>query len=86
MLSRGIRVLSVSFLLSFVNTARDEHLLFVSFFCSVLFSVILGAPAGHIPDALRNCVNKEYLLLAAQWSTIDPASVHPELNGAAAYR
>lgn len=41
---------------------------------------------GHIPDGLRNCVNKEYLLLAAQWSSIDPAAVHPELNGATAYR
>lgn len=47
---------------------------------------IRRAITGHIPDALRNCVNKEYLLLAAQWSGIDPASVHPELNGAAAYR
>ncbi|KAM9185391.1 C-terminal-binding protein 2 isoform 1-T1 [Mergus octosetaceus] len=47
---------------------------------------IRRAITGHIPDALRNCVNKEYLLLAAQWSSIDPASVHPELNGAAAYR
>lgn len=26
------------------------------------------------------------MLLAAQWSNIDPATVHPELNGAAAYR
>lgn len=41
---------------------------------------------GHIPDGLRNCVNKEYLLLAAQWSSIDPAAVHSELNGATAYR
>ncbi|OXB53805.1 hypothetical protein ASZ78_013347 [Callipepla squamata] len=47
---------------------------------------IRRAITGHIPDALRNCVNKEYLLLAAQWSGIDPAGVHPELNGAAAYR
>ncbi|XP_015497602.1 C-terminal-binding protein 2 [Parus major] len=47
---------------------------------------IRRAITGHIPDALRNCVNKEYLLLAAQWSNIDPATVHPELNGAAAYR
>ncbi|XP_064314259.1 C-terminal-binding protein 2 isoform X2 [Phalacrocorax carbo] len=47
---------------------------------------IRRAITGHIPDALRNCVNKEYLLLAAQWSSIDPAAVHPELNGAAAYR
>ncbi|XP_010140294.1 PREDICTED: C-terminal-binding protein 2-like, partial [Buceros rhinoceros silvestris] len=47
---------------------------------------IRRAITGHIPDALRNCVNKEYLLLAAQWSSIDPATVHPELNGAAAYR
>lgn len=57
----------------------------LSYLFSVFF-VILGALAGHIPDALRNCVNKEYLLLAAQWSNIDPATVHPELNGAAAYR
>ncbi|XP_060096092.1 C-terminal-binding protein 2 [Heteronotia binoei] len=47
---------------------------------------IRRAITGHIPDGLRNCVNKEYLLLAAQWSSIDPATVHPELNGAAAYR
>ncbi|XP_064885410.1 C-terminal-binding protein 2 isoform X1 [Columba livia] len=47
---------------------------------------IRRAITGHIPDALRNCVNKEYLLLAAQWSSIDPSAVHPELNGAAAYR
>ncbi|XP_055575101.1 C-terminal-binding protein 2 isoform X1 [Falco cherrug] len=47
---------------------------------------IRRAITGHIPDALRNCVNKEYLLLAAQWSSIDPATVYPELNGAAAYR
>ncbi|XP_028574392.2 C-terminal-binding protein 2-like isoform X2 [Podarcis muralis] len=47
---------------------------------------IRRAITGVIPDHLRNCVNKEYLLLAAQWSSIDPAAVHPELNGAAAYR
>ncbi|XP_037762097.1 C-terminal-binding protein 2 isoform X3 [Chelonia mydas] len=47
---------------------------------------IRRAITGHIPDTLRNCVNKEYLLLAAQWPSIDPAAVHPELNGAAAYR
>lgn len=75
-------MLGISFLLSFVNTAGIEPPP-----TSVLvFLVILGALAGHIPDALRNCVNKEYLLLAAQWSSIDPATVHPELNGAAAYR
>lgn len=74
-------MLHISFLLSFVNASGNEPLLFVSG-----FFVILGALAGHIPDALRNCVNKEYLLLAAQWSSIDPATVHPELNGAAAYR
>ena len=74
-------MLHVPFLLSFVNASGNEPLLLVSW-----FFVILGALAGHIPDALRNCVNKEYLLLAAQWSSIDPATVHPELNGAAAYR
>ena len=75
------KMLHVPFLLSFVNASGNEPLLLVS-----CFFVILGALAGHIPDALRNCVNKEYLLLAAQWSSIDPATVHPELNGAAAYR
>ncbi|XP_069507681.1 C-terminal-binding protein 2 isoform X1 [Ambystoma mexicanum] len=49
---------------------------------------IRRAIAGPIPDALRNCVNKEYLLAATQWSGIDPSAVHAhaELNGAAVYR
>lgn len=76
------KILHFSFLLSFVNAAGNKSLLPV--FWGFFF--IFDAIAGHIPDALRNCVNKEYLLLAAQWSNIDPATVHPELNGAAAYR
>ncbi|MGH0116423.1 UNVERIFIED_CONTAM: hypothetical protein FKN15_017073 [Acipenser sinensis] len=44
------------------------------------------AITGRIPDSLKNCVNKEYLMAAAQWPTMDPASVHQELNGASAYR
>lgn len=74
---------SVFFLSTFLCKCCREQ---VSPTCFLVFFVILGALAGHIPDALRNCVNKEYLLLAAQWSNIDPATVHPELNGAAAYR
>lgn len=50
------------------------------------YPAFLSFVIGHIPDTLRNCVNKEYLLLAAQWSSIDPAAVHSELNGTAAYR
>ncbi|MBN3301193.1 CTBP1 protein, partial [Amia calva] len=46
------------------------------------------AITGRIPDTLKNCVNKEYLMAAAaQWPSLDPAASHPELNGAsAAYR
>lgn len=39
--------------------------------------------AGRIPDSLKNCVNKEYLMAASQWPTMEAAPVHPELNGAA---
>ncbi|KAG9346830.1 hypothetical protein JZ751_007176 [Albula glossodonta] len=44
------------------------------------------AVTGRIPDSLKNCVNKEYLLATPQWPGMDPSSVHAELNGAAAYR
>uniref|UniRef100_A0AAY4AMP6 C-terminal binding protein 1 n=1 Tax=Denticeps clupeoides TaxID=299321 RepID=A0AAY4AMP6_9TELE len=44
------------------------------------------AITGRIPDSLKNCVNKEYLMAAPQWPGMDPSSVHSELNGAAAYR
>ncbi|XP_072923940.1 C-terminal-binding protein 1-like isoform X1 [Hemitrygon akajei] len=44
---------------------------------------IRRAITGRIPDTLKNCVNKEYLAAAAQWTGIDPVAVHPELNGAA---
>ncbi|KPP61196.1 C-terminal-binding protein 2-like [Scleropages formosus] len=42
------------------------------------------AITGRIPDSLKNCVNKEYLMAASQWPGIDAATaVHPELNGGA---
>ena len=31
-------------------------------------------------------MNKEYLMAASQWPSMEAAAVHPELNGAAAYR
>lgn len=36
---------------------------------------------GRIPDSLKNCVNKEYLMAASQWPSMEAATVHPELNG-----
>lgn len=44
-------------------------------------AVLLSAP-GRIPDSLKNCVNKEYLMAASQWPSMEAATVHPELNGA----
>ena len=38
---------------------------------------------GRIPDSLKNCVNKDHLAAATHWASVDPAVVHPELNGAA---
>ncbi|ELW62737.1 hypothetical protein TREES_T100000756 [Tupaia chinensis] len=38
---------------------------------------------GRIPDSLKNCVNKDHLTAATHWASMDPAVVHPELNGAA---
>lgn len=37
---------------------------------------------GRIPDTLKNCVNKDHLTAATHWASMDPAVVHPELNGA----
>ncbi|XP_026959778.1 C-terminal-binding protein 1 isoform X3 [Orcinus orca] len=44
---------------------------------------IRRAVTGRIPDSLKNCVNKDHLAAATHWASVDPAVVHPELNGAA---
>ncbi|ELK24410.1 C-terminal-binding protein 1 [Myotis davidii] len=44
---------------------------------------IRRAITGRVPDSLKNCVNKDHLAAAAPWASMDPAVVHPELNGAA---
>ncbi|DBA13620.1 TPA: hypothetical protein GDO54_018476 [Pyxicephalus adspersus] len=44
---------------------------------------IRRAITSRIPDSLKNCVNKEHLNAAAPWANMEPAVVHPELNGAA---
>lgn len=54
---------------------------------SVCVAVILTvlsvfSPEGRIPDSLKNCVNKDYLMAASQWPSMEAATVHPELNGA----
>lgn len=46
------------------------------------FLSLLHLP-GRIPDSLKNCVNKDHLTAATHWASMDPAVVHPELNGAA---
>uniref|UniRef100_A0A2I3RMD7 C-terminal-binding protein 2 n=1 Tax=Pan troglodytes TaxID=9598 RepID=A0A2I3RMD7_PANTR len=43
---------------------------------------IRRAITGHIPESLRNCVNKEFFVTSAPWSVIDQQAIHPELNGA----
>uniref|UniRef100_A0A671YDF7 C-terminal binding protein 1 n=1 Tax=Sparus aurata TaxID=8175 RepID=A0A671YDF7_SPAAU len=43
---------------------------------------IRRAITGRIPDSLKNCVNKEFLTQNNHWAGVDPATVHPELNGA----
>ncbi|XP_034546501.1 C-terminal-binding protein 1 isoform X2 [Notolabrus celidotus] len=43
---------------------------------------IRRAITGRIPDSLKNCVNKEFLTQNNHWTGVDPATVHPELNGA----
>lgn len=47
-----------------------------------LFIFCVHVSAGRIPDSLKNCVNKEYLMTASQWPSMETASVHSELNGA----
>ncbi|KAI2657193.1 C-terminal-binding protein 1 [Labeo rohita] len=46
---------------------------------------IRRAITGRIPDSLKNCVNKEFLTQTTHWAGMDPAVVHPELNGAYRY-
>uniref|UniRef100_A0A668RWC5 C-terminal binding protein 1 n=1 Tax=Oreochromis aureus TaxID=47969 RepID=A0A668RWC5_OREAU len=46
---------------------------------------IRRAVTGRIPDSLKNCVNKEFLTQNNHWAGVDPATVHPELNGAYRY-
>lgn len=46
---------------------------------------IRRAITGRIPDSLKNCVNKEFLSQNNHWTGVDPATVHPELNGAYRY-
>uniref|UniRef100_A0A672HPD8 C-terminal binding protein 1 n=1 Tax=Salarias fasciatus TaxID=181472 RepID=A0A672HPD8_SALFA len=46
---------------------------------------IRRAVTGRIPDSLKNCVNKEFLTQNNHWTGVDPATVHPELNGAYRY-
>ncbi|XP_075072158.1 C-terminal-binding protein 2 isoform X1 [Mixophyes fleayi] len=41
------------------------------------------AVTGRIPDSLRNCVNKEFLVAATQWPTMEPPGTNVEMNGAA---
>ncbi|XP_038046361.1 C-terminal-binding protein 1-like isoform X3 [Patiria miniata] len=45
---------------------------------------IRRAVTGRIPNSLRNCVNKDYLVPSNQWTEV--ASQPPELNGSATYR
>lgn len=50
------------------------------------YIAVSGVPlnfSGRIPDSLKNCVNKDHLTAATHWASMDPAVVHPELNGAA---
>ncbi|KAA8588669.1 hypothetical protein FQN60_010014 [Etheostoma spectabile] len=46
---------------------------------------IRRAITGRVPDSLKNCVNKEFLSQNNHWAGVDPATVHPELNGAYRY-
>ncbi|KFO31309.1 C-terminal-binding protein 2 [Fukomys damarensis] len=43
---------------------------------------ICQAITGHIPESLRNYVNKEFFTTSAPWSVIDQQAIHPELSGA----
>ncbi|KAM4702618.1 C-terminal-binding protein 2 [Rhinophrynus dorsalis] len=40
------------------------------------------AVTGRIPDSLRNCVNKEFLVSPSQWPTMEQPGTNAELNGA----
>ncbi|XP_075468285.1 C-terminal-binding protein 2 isoform X4 [Ascaphus truei] len=40
------------------------------------------AVTGRIPDSLRNCVNKEFLVASAQWPSLEQTGTNSELNGA----
>ncbi|XP_069836172.1 C-terminal-binding protein 2 isoform X1 [Dendropsophus ebraccatus] len=40
------------------------------------------AVTGRIPDSLRNCVNKEFLVATTQWPTIEQTGTNMDLNGA----
>ncbi|XP_073402509.1 C-terminal-binding protein 2 isoform X1 [Dendrobates tinctorius] len=45
------------------------------------------AVTGRIPDSLRNCVNKEFLVMTTtQWPTIEQTGTNVDLNGGAPYR
>uniref|UniRef100_A0A674DZL6 C-terminal binding protein 1 n=2 Tax=Salmo trutta TaxID=8032 RepID=A0A674DZL6_SALTR len=46
---------------------------------------IRRAISGRIPDSLKNCVNKEFLFQTTHWVNMDPAVIHPELNGSYRY-
>ncbi|XP_075699298.1 C-terminal-binding protein 2 isoform X1 [Rhinoderma darwinii] len=39
------------------------------------------AVTGRIPDSLRNCVNKEFLVATTQWPTIEQTGTNVDLNG-----
>ncbi|XP_053306410.1 C-terminal-binding protein 2 isoform X1 [Spea bombifrons] len=40
------------------------------------------AVTGRIPDSLRNCVNKEFLVASTQWPTMEQQGASVEMNGA----
>lgn len=61
---------------------RDTHHGAPQLFDTVLSSSCLLRHPGRIPDNLKNCVNKDHLTAATHWASMDPAVVHPELNGA----
>ncbi|XP_077311688.1 C-terminal-binding protein 2 isoform X2 [Lithobates pipiens] len=43
---------------------------------------IRRAITGRLPDSLRNCVNKEFLVATTQWTTMEQPGTNVELNGA----
>ncbi|KAM8923751.1 C-terminal-binding protein 2 isoform 2-T2 [Pelodytes ibericus] len=43
---------------------------------------IRRAVTGRIPDSLRNCVNKEFLVASTQWPILEQQGASVELNGA----